>query len=347
MIAAGIMIGSSLDAIDVVAIDVESLSLIEAIAVPFDDGLKTQTLAVVQGQAITAYELGVLKQQWSWACIHALKALKSPIDLIGVHGPTIAHAPNDAFPFSWQLIDAVTLNEHLKIPVVSDFRQRDVASGGQGAPLAPLFHQALLPKETEAVINLGGVANVTLLHPQPIGFDIGPANALLDELAMKHLNKSFDEGGQWALSGQCQPRLLSALMQEPYIRLSPPKSTGRCYFNLKWLSEYTHDEQPCDVANTLCYWVAHVLAPYLKECRLYYFCGGGVFHGGLMKAFREVLGHPCPSTDEVGVPAQWLEAMGFAWLAAMRFQKKHLAGVGPVTGGHASYLGEVVMQSLA
>ncbi|MGC6404003.1 MAG: anhydro-N-acetylmuramic acid kinase [Candidatus Comchoanobacterales bacterium] len=345
MLVAGVMVGSSLDGIDVVAYDTHEKKLIDSHCFPIPNELRLLTLAVVQGKKITAYQMGALQQQWTMLCVQAVQSISQPITLVGVHGPTLAHAPNDQYPFSWQCVDAITMSNRLTLPVVSDFRQRDIVSGGQGAPLAPLFHQALLPCETDAVVNLGGVANITLLNQQPIiGFDVGPANGLLDELALTYLKQPYDQDGQWASEGVVQQVLLQRLMKEPFVHIAPPKSTGRCYFNTKWLASFTSHEKPQDIAATLCYWTALLLKKHLNGLKNIYFCGGGVYHQVLMSSLREVLDHPCPTTDELGLPAQWLEAIGFAWLA----EKRHLdqaMDLSTITGGSIQPVGELVYPS--
>lgn len=262
---------------------------------------------------------------------------------IGAHGQTVRHRPE--LGFTLQLNAPALLAELTGIDVVSDFRSRDVAAGGQGAPLVPPFHAAMFAcGAPRAVLNLGGMGNLTLLHPgqPPRGFDTGPANVLLDLWCQRHTGQPYDQDGQWAASGRVDAGLLEQLIaQEPWLALPPPKSTGRDLFNAAWLDEHLHQYDsgsrlhPADVQATLQRFTARTVADALEasapDTRDVLVCGGGARNASLMRDLAECLQRPVRPTDEAGVPAQWVEAMAFAWLA-QAFTERIPAGVPEVTG---------------
>jgi anhydro-N-acetylmuramic acid kinase len=247
------------------------------------------------------------------------------ITAAGVHGQTVRHRPE--LGYTLQLNAPARLAERCGIDVIADFRSRDVAAGGQGAPLAPAFHAALFGSAVpRAVLNLGGIANVSLLRPgaAALGFDTGPANVLLDLWCQRHTGASYDASGQWAASGQVLPELLDHLVaSEPWFGLPPPKSTGRDQFNADWLQTrleiFGATLAPADVQATLQALTARTVAQAIRSSapstRELFVCGGGARNPGLLAQLARYLDMPVQPTDELGVPAQWVEAMGFAWLA--------------------------------
>jgi len=255
------------------------------------------------------------------------------ITAIGCHGQTIRHRPSfqDGIGFTLQIGNAALLSELTGITVVSDFRSRDIAAGGQGAPLVPAFHQAIFASKqlNRAIINIGGIANITYLANtgEILGFDSGPGNMLLDAWIKQHQNLDYDANGAWAATGVIIEPLLSSMLTEPYFALPPPKSTGRDLFNDTWLAQYllnTH-YRPQDVARTLVALTAHTIDEALRQnCNQksggivneVYLCGGGA-HNNLLKAeLQTLLGSTKVSTtDTLGIGIDWLEAIAFAWLA--------------------------------
>lgn len=248
---------------------------------------------------------------------------------IGSHGQTVFHDPLGESPTSWQLGDANIIAEKTNCHVVSDFRRRDIAAGGQGAPLAPGFHHYLCKQQGGAILNLGGIANITLVDAEmgsTIGFDTGPANTLMDNWCKRHTGDDFDNEGQWARQGQLNHELLATMLADDYFSSPPPKSTGRERFNLQWLDrllDASHtDLSPEDTQRTLCELTAKSVADALKplisksQTDQLLLCGGGSKNTFL----RERLQAHLPALKvqpiaELGLDADYLEAMAFAWLA--------------------------------
>ena len=250
---------------------------------------------------------------------------------IGSHGQTLRHRPHGDAPFTLQLGDAHVIAERCGIPVVADFRRRDVAAGGHGAPLVPAFHAATLHDagEDRAVLNLGGIANLTLLPAQGTvrGFDTGPANGLMDAWCQRHSGSPFDAGGAFAAQGQIDGALLARLLAEPWFAAPPPKSTGRDRFHLDWVeAALAGNEAPADVQATLLALTARSVAAALHatqpHTRRVIVCGGGVHNPLLMAALAEAMpGAAIASSAAHGLDPDFVEAMAFAWLA-----REHLAG---------------------
>lgn len=250
----------------------------------------------------------------------------SAVHAIGSHGQTLCHRPAGESPFTLQLGDPSLIAERLGITTVADFRRRDVAAGGQGAPLAPAFHAATLASadEDRAVLNLGGIANLTLLprHGPVLGFDSGPANGLMDAWTLQHRGLSFDAGGAFAASGRCDARLLDQLLSDPYFAQPAPKSTGRDQFHLGWLQQRLAgmDVSVEDVQATLLELTARSCADALRagmpEAQRLLVCGGGVHNTVLLARLSALLpGMRVESTAALGIDPDFVEAMTFAWLA--------------------------------
>lgn len=268
------------------------------------------------------------------------------VSAIGAHGQTVRHRPQqfDGTGYTLQLMNGALLAELCGIDVVCDLRSRDVAAGGQGAPLVPALHAALFASTTEdvAVLNLGGIGNLTLLpaHGPVRGFDCGPGNALMDEWSHRHLRRDYDDGGRWAASGRVDMPLLQRLLAEPFLQLPPPKSTGRDLFNGSWLDralqQTPHAVSPPDVQATLAEFSAHAAVDALLKhgstSRELLVCGGGAFNAHLMGRLAALLPEcRVRSTAERGMPPEQVEALAFAWLAAA-FVSRRPGNVPEVTG---------------
>lgn len=347
----GLMSGTSMDGVDGVLVDISpasggasSLRLVQRAfaSVDLPQALRDELLALnspgdneLHRAALAANALMQVYAQ----CVQQLcaQAGLAPADVavIGAHGQTVRHRPGlfDGMGYTTQLVNGALLAELSGIAVACDFRSRDVAAGGQGAPLVPVFHQALWQSGagfqcgsgTMAVLNLGGIANLSLLQPgrTPVGFDCGPANALLDGWCQLHTGQPYDADGRWAAQGQLQAALLQQLMAEPYIQQPPPKSTGRDLFNMEWLQQQlaAHPGMaPVDVQATLTAYTVQAAAHHLRtsapDARRLLVCGGGVRNGEIMRQLAQALpGVIVESTLAHGMDPQAVEATAFAWLA--------------------------------
>jgi anhydro-N-acetylmuramic acid kinase len=261
---------------------------------------------------------------------------------IGCHGQTVRHRPEQGFTI--QLNDPARLAERTGIDVIADFRRRDMAAGGQGAPLVPAFHEALFrdPQRSRAVVNIGGISNITWMPASgpTLGFDCGPGNVLLDGWAQRHLGASFDENGAWAARGRTDPALLESFLSEPFLAAAPPKSTGRELFRMQWLEERLADAHaPADVQSTLTDFTAHAIVGALERfcagTEEIYLAGGGARNTALVERIRRLAsGTPVALTDVLGVPTGHVESMAFAWLA-MKFVRREPVDLTAVTGASA------------
>jgi anhydro-N-acetylmuramic acid kinase len=250
---------------------------------------------------------------------------------IGSHGQTLRHRPDLPLPFTWQIGDPNVLAELTGITVVADFRRRDVAAGGQGAPLLPVFHDQVFrsDREDRVILNLGGIANITILARgrEVTGFDTGPANRLLDAWISRHRGQPFDEHGAWASSGRIDAALLNRLLAEPYLALPAPKSTGRELFNVPWLLERlgAEERRPEDVQATLLHYTAATVADAVRRYApgaSVYACGGGAHNSALLAALgRRLAPAPVTTTASLGLDPDYVEAIAFAW-----FARRTLAG---------------------
>lgn len=271
---------------------------------------------------------------------------------IGVHGQTVRHRPglHDGIGYTIQINQPALLAERCGIDVIADFRSRDVAAGGQGAPLVPPFHAAVFGDDrcARAVVNIGGISNLTTLVPgHPVtGFDCGPGNVLLDHWAATHLGQPYDAGGAWSAGGRVDSELLNRLLAEPYFALAPPKSTGRDLFNPVWLHTHLADRSanlpPMDVQATLCELTAVTISRHLRRhagaATELLVCGGGALNADLMRRLARLLPEcRIASSAEHGLPPLQVEAAAFAWLARQHCHRQP-ASLPSVTGARGARL---------
>ena len=328
----GLMSGTSLDGVDAVLAEFDggNLRLLANAGVAFDAALRRELLALnspganeLERAALAGNQLA---QKYAAAVAEVLATSRTPkaeIRAIGCHGQTVRHRP--ASGYTTQIGNAALLAELTGICVVADFRSRDIAAGGQGAPLVPAFHATLFADATEdrVAINLGGIANLTFLPRQGsvTGFDSGPGNCLLDLWAARHLGAPYDDRGGWAGGGGAIAQLLDRMLQEPYFAAAPPKSTGRDLFNEAWLQRFLKGNEDAQaVQATLLELTARSLASAIgRHCpgaRRLIACGGGAKNGALMRRLGECTAPAVLETSEHhGIDAQLVEAAAFAWLA--------------------------------
>ena len=331
----GLMSGTSVDGIDAALVSFSPRPrLVFARTYPLPEPLATQVLQVSQSQVpITLDAIGELDTRLGKALAEAANALLKDsrtahhaVRAIGSHGQTLRHRPFGEAPFTMQLGDGNLIAELTGIATVADFRRRDVAAGGQGAPLVPAFHAATLRADSEdrAVLNIGGIANLTLLPAAGSvrGFDTGPGNGLMDAWCLRHQGERFDRAGAYAARGECSSALLERLMSEPWLALSPPKSTGRDHFHVQWLDERLAGLclPSADVQATLNRFTALTIADALREqmpgCARLLVCGGGVHNPVLLANLATALPDvTVESTADHGLDPDFVEAMAFAWLA--------------------------------
>ena len=340
----GLMSGTSVDAMDGVLADMEAMPprVLNFVSLPYAVDTRRKLLQLNVKPTCTLAELAVLEREVSTLAARVVEELlrlsklnPDHIRAIGYSGQTIAHRPEEHWTF--QCGDANILAEKTRICVVADFRRRDLAAGGQGAPLTSGFHKIVFAdeKEDRAIVNLGGIANITMLSADlPVhGFDIGPANCLLDEWAQKYLAKPYDDQGAWARSGQVIENLLySFLISDPYFSRSTPKTCGRDYFNLNWLDKHlkTADQRykPEDIQATLTELTALSIAVIVGEefktrrDMILYLAGGGVKNVYLVERIKALVKCRTTIVDDLGISAQWLEALSFAWLARRALQEQ-------------------------
>ncbi len=352
------MSGTSLDGIDAVLVDL-SLPKLRQIAkyyLPFDDTLKNDLLALhlpARNELHQAQVIGnQLAQMYAAAVMPLLSQAKTSnaeVQAIGCHGQTIRHRPEQGY--SLQIGNAALLAELTGITVVSDFRSRDIAAGGHGAPLVPAFHDHVLrhPDIHRVIVNIGGISNLTSLPPRApaSGFDCGPGNLLMDAWCMQHQGKSHDDNGAWAASGKVMPHLLEKMLAEPYFALPPPKSSGRDLFNISWLqNRLLGDETAANVQATLleltCRSITLAVQEYCHGAKEIYLCGGGAHNQALRNRIAASLpDSSVNTTDTLGIDSDYLEAIAFAWLAQQALQGKP-ANLPQVTGAkHRCVLGAV------
>ncbi len=359
----GLMSGTSMDGIDAALVDFSGArpNLIATHSHTYPAALHRQletalTLESPLDSDLTDLDTAVGKTFAAASNELLTKAGVTPqhVTAIGSHGQTIRHAPAAPQPYSLQTGNAGIITRQTGIDVVADFRRADIEAGGQGAPLVPAFHRAVFTSDTETrvILNIGGIANITVLPPgesEPVtGFDTGPGNTLMDYWALQHLQKRMDINGDWAAAGQIDQTLLQRMLSDPYFLAAPPKSTGREYFNPEWLTRYTSPStaSPNTIQTTLCELTARTTSAAINahagNTALLMVCGGGVHNSCLISRLAANMpGLVIESTAARGVKPDWVEATAFAWLA-----KQHVEGkpgnIPAVTGAsHAVLLGQL------
>lgn len=328
------MSGTSLDGIDAVLADFSSSSplLLHACYRAYDPDLRNRLLELhlpgydeLHRAAMVGNELAHHYAQAVTELLCECNVKTAEVAAIGCHGQTVRHCPQPGRDYTIQLYNPALLVELSGITVVADFRSRDIAAGGQGAPLVPAFHKVLFshPQVHRAIVNIGGISNITDLPPngEVTGFDCGPGNIIMDAWCLRHTGNTYDDNGSWAASGGVIPALLDKLLAMPFFSLPPPKSAGREIFNLAWLEScLSGDELPADVAATVLQLtvasIAGSISDHFPRVTEVYLCGGGARNGALVARMRTAMtGKKVELTDSLGVDVDWLEAFAFAWLA--------------------------------
>ena len=358
----GLMSGTSLVGIDAVLVDL-SQSQPQQLAqhyLPFDNTLKNTLLALHRPShnelhlaQLTSNQLAAMYAAAVTALLAQANTSRNSVEAVGCHGQTIRHCPEHGY--SLQIGNAALLAELTGITVVSDFRSRDIAAGGQGAPLVPAFHDRILrhPDIHRVIVNIGGICNLTNLPPHAAtsGFDCGPGNLLMDAWCAQHLGKPYDDNGAWAASGKVLPALLEHMLAEPFFALPPPKSSGRDLFNTAWLdSKLQGNESAANVQATLleltCRSITSAIQNQCRGVNEIYLCGGGAHNQALHNRLTALL-PDCrvKATDSLGVNGDYLEAVAFAWLAQQTLHGK-TANLPLVTGAkHPCILGAIYRNS--
>ena len=354
----GIMSGTSMDGVDSVLVDfqITGLKVLQHVFIPFPASLQKELLALNQPSHNELHRAATAANQlvnWYAQSVEQLLSLQqllpSEVQAIGVHGQTVRHRPQefDGVGYTLQINNPALLAELTQIKVIADFRTRDVAAGGQGAPLVPAFHQAVFgsPTATRVVVNIGGIANLSVLKADGsvLGWDCGPGNALMDFWCARHTGQAFDRDGAWAKTGQLQPALLSSLASDPFLHKPPPKSTGRDLFNPPWLQQHLallEDLQPADVQATLCAFTALAcsqdLLRHAPETSQLVVCGGGALNDELMRLIAAQLpGISVLNSEALGLPPLQVEAAAFAWLA-FKTIRRETSSLPSVTGAQGA-----------
>ncbi len=338
----GLMSGTSLDGIDAGLVDFsdDQVRVVAFHYQPFPAALRQEIHRLSQPDhpvlladfgALDAH-LGQLFAEATLTLLDKAGLSANQIQAIGSHGQTVFHAPNGDHGFSLQIADPNRIAEMTGITTIADFRRRDIAVGGQGAPLVPAFHQALFhtPTQTTTVLNIGGIANITVLtDTQVLGFDTGPGNTFLDYWCANHLGQPFDAHGAWASRGQPLPELLAHLLDDVYFRAAPPKSTGKEYFSPAWLQQKLTPFMACrpeDIQATLCRFsadsIAEAILSHAQTSQRILICGGGVHNPQLLSYLQSRLPIPITSTAAFGIDPDHVEAIAFAWLARQNLHHK-------------------------
>jgi len=343
----GLMSGTSIDGIDVGLFECSPtrIAMMASHQASLPEQTKQAILALSQPGNFEIDVMGQLDISLGKAFADAALALldaegiaPSRISAIGSHGQTIRHRPDAEHPFTLQIGDPNTIAEITGITTVADFRKRDMAAGGQGAPLAPAFHEAVFhsPNERRCIVNIGGMANISVLKHgdhHTLGYDTGPGNVLLDAWIQHQQQIPYDDCGQWAASGQLNPQLLNKMLNHPYLKLAYPKSTGREDFHMEWLITLLSETDlklnspavaPEDIQATLCEFTAASIACAIRqhEVDAVYICGGGAHNNHLMASLARLLPYQrLAKTDALGLEADWVEAGLMAWLACQTLQQ--------------------------
>ena len=361
----GMISGTSIDGVDAVLVDFvdRRCRVIEAATTPFPPELHARVRRIVEVPRTELRELGALDHAvgafFAWCALDLITRAgveRDTVRAIGHHGQTIFHQPGGDEPFSMQIGDPNVVAATTGICTVADFRRLDMAVGGQGAPLVPAFHAWCfgVPSETRAVVNIGGIANITALQPShpATGFDTGPGNTLLDLWVRRHVGADYDKDGAWAASGNVDSALLATLLTEPYFSATAPKSTGRELFNMEWLDAHLSRHSTtatADVQATLAELTATTIVASIdrtvSECERLIVCGGGAHNKDLMARLRRLSGRNVDTTATFGIAPDWVEGAAFAWLARARLRSE-AGNVPTVTGARRlAVLGGVYLSS--
>lgn len=347
----GLMSGTSMDGVDAVLVEFidNSPNVLATHDEPIPDALLAHLHRLADPKVGDINLLGECDRAVGELFANAVNNLLAKSDVtreqviaIGSHGQTIRHMPNLPYPFSLQIGDASTIAVNTDIDTVADFRRKDIALGGQGAPLVPAFHRAMFgdDQKNRVILNIGGISNITWLakNGETSGFDTGPGNTLLDLWYSQHHDSNYDKSGAWGATGEVNKALLTRMLAHPYFSMNAPKSTGRELFNASWLNQHlSHFPAitPKDVQATLAQLTAQSIASdilKLSKVTDIFICGGGLFNDDLIKKLQQLLPESTiQSTDSIGIEPQWVEAIAFAWLAFC-FVNKHPSNLPAVTG---------------
>lgn len=351
----GLMSGTSMDAVDVALVQFNDKAILKFYReYPIEQSLRKQIRSINEKSSLDDVaaldsKLGHLFAKATNDLLIEANISADEVAAIGSHGQTILHKPNDKYKTSIQIADPNIICTETKITTVADFRRMDMAHGGQGAPLASAFHQYQFQQsnKTTVILNIGGMANITLLtNDNVIGFDTGPGNALLDDWAQKHLQKEYDKNSKWAKQGAPYKPLLESMLSDEYFSLPAPKSTGREYFNMDWLNHHLNkinsDVAPTDVQATLLQLstitIRNAITSLSVEVDELLACGGGAFNPVFIETLQNLLPDiDVSTTSKYGLSPDCIEAVTFAWLAKQRLENK-TANLPSVTGASKSVL---------
>ena len=355
----GLMSGTSVDCVDAVAVDFssEKMTLLGSHTESIPQVLKNEILKLVKMDDIKSIDLTKIDTEIAELFVLAIKNLltktslsSSQIKAIGSHGQTIKHLPSNKKPFSLQIGNPQVIKNLTTITTISDFRSADILAGGEGAPLAPLFHKAIFGnnKDKNVIINIGGIANITFLNfdnKEVFGYDIGPGNCLMDAWIRITKNLDFDSEGTWAKEGQLIRELLDLMLEDEFIKRKVPKSTGPDYFNINWIEEKLNalniNPDNKDVQATLLELtsesICFELRKYLQSIHKIFICGGGIHNKFLIRNIEKKINKKVSSSSNFGIHPDFVEAICFAWLARERM-KKHSFDLSEITGSKGKVL---------
>ncbi|MCY1634586.1 anhydro-N-acetylmuramic acid kinase [Marinifilum sp. D737] len=360
----GVMSGTSVDGIDAVLVTINDgkIKVLNSVSQDFPDDLSDDVKNLLKTGETSLKKLGEIDHRLALSYADCVNKLildsgveRAKIVAIGCHGQTVYHAPGGKYPFTMQIGDGNLLAAKTGITSIVDFRRMDMAFGGEGAPLTPAFHHEHFRSENESrvILNLGGIANITVLGKnEVIGLDTGPANCLIDLWIQNKRGERYDSNGDWARSGQVNEELLSLLLEESYFSLYAPKSTGKELFNMDWLShklsnyiDITDEDVQATLTELTVKTIANEVNIYAKDVEAIYVCGGGAYNVYLLERLRNYLPKvKVLPTTELGIPVQLVEAVAFSWLAYRRINEK-AGNLHSVTGAEKDVLLGVVCKS--
>ena len=333
----GIMTGTSVDAIDIAElfINKEECKLLNAQSFQFPEKMRNKILETSRKKAVhDNFQISSLSDELAYIYAESIDAFiyesnidRECINAVGIHGQTISHKPDEINPSSIQIGNGEIVAKETGLIIVSDFRSADILAGGQGAPLAPLFHNRFFGKKdtTRAVVNIGGIANISIFGSNLMGYDIGPGNVLMDSWSREKISVDYDENGHWAETGCLHQKLFDSLMKEEFIRRNPPKSSGTDYFNIDWIKEKLSQIDDhiidADIQRTLAEFTAAIIAEAINnvnDLKQVAISGGGSKNKLLMDLIKKNVSSEIVTTDFWGMHPDWVEAAGFAYLAYLR-----------------------------